>query len=292
MSWGEEDKRMILVIGATGNVGKHVVRGLLAAGRPVRALVRSADAPAHHLPEGVEIARGDLAAPETIRAALGGVDRMYLLPPMVPNMPALEAGAIDEAKKAGVRHIVKHSNMGAPEGPSTMQRWHRAGERLIEASGIAWTFVRPTGFMTNAYAWAETIRTQGAVYSPGGSGKLAVVDPRDIAAVAVRALTESSHEGKAYDVTGPEALSTAEQVAVLAEAIGKPLRYIDVPEPAARDAMRAMGMPDPIVTALLEFMRLVRAGEAAHVSRDVELVTGSPARTFASWVRENVQAFR
>jgi (4-alkanoyl-5-oxo-2,5-dihydrofuran-3-yl)methyl phosphate reductase len=289
---GAEEGAMILVIGATGNVGSEVVRGIVAAGHEVRAFVRGGDGAAEKLPRGVEIARGDLAAPASIAAALEGVDKMYLLAPLVPNMPELEAAAIGAAKNARVKHIVKHSNMGAPEGASTLQRWHRAGEKLIESSGIPWTFVRPTGFMSNAFGWAETIKTQGAVYSPGGTGKLSVVDPRDIAAVAVKALTERGHEGKAYDVTGPQALSTAEQVNTIAEVIGKPLRYIDVPEPAAREGMLKMGMPAPIVEAMIEFMRLVRAGDGAIVSNDVEKVTGRAPRTFAAWARENAAFFR
>jgi uncharacterized protein YbjT (DUF2867 family) len=283
---------MILVIGATGNVGSEIVRQLVDAGEKVRAFVRDEATAARRLPAGVELAPGDLGRPETVNAALRGIDRLYLLPPMVPMLQQLEASAIEAAKRAGVRHVVKQSNIGAPEESTTLQRWHRAGEKLLESSAVAWTFVRPTGFMSNAFGWAGSIKQQQAVYWPGGSGQLSVVDPRDIAAVAVRALLDSGHEGKAYDVTGPAALSTGEQVSILAEAIGKPLRYIDVPEEAARQSMRGLGMPEPIVEALLEFMRLVRTGDAAHVSDDVKQVTGRPARTFADWARENAAAFR
>ncbi len=284
---------MILVIGATGNVGGEVVRQLVAAGETVRAFVRNGDAAAQRLPADVGRAEGDLGQPDTVAAALRGIERVYLLAPMVPHMAQLEANVVDAAQSAGVRLIVKHSNSGAPEEATTMQRWHRAGELRIERSGLAWTFVRPTGFMSNALAWAGSIKGHGMVYSPGGTGRLSVVDPRDIAAVAVRALVEGErHFGKSYEVTGPAALSTEEQVNVVAQTIGKPLRYVDVPEAAARDSMRSMGMPDAIVEALLEFMRLVRAGECAAVSPAVERVTGRPPRTFAQWVQENAAAFR
>jgi uncharacterized protein YbjT (DUF2867 family) len=282
---------MILVIGATGNVGGEVVRQLVQRGERVRAFVRDGAAAAK-LPAGVEVARGDLAHLETLLAALRGVDRMYLLPPMVPAMRELEAGAIRAAEQAGVRHVVKHSNMGATEEASTLQRWHREGEKLLEASRLQWTMVRPTGFMSNALAWAHGIKAEGTVYSPGGDGKLSVVDPRDIAAVAVRALVEPGHEGKAYEVTGREALSTAEQVDTISRAIQKPLRYVDVPESAARQSMLGMGMPAVIVEALLDFMALVRDGKGAVVSDAVEKVTGRPARAFADWVAENARVFQ
>ena len=281
---------MIVVTGATGTVGSETVRQLAARGQKVRAFVR--DTEAASVPPGVEVARGDLRNPESVEVALRGADRLYLLSPMAPDMQELEARVIGAARRAGVRHVVKHSNMGAEGGATAFQRWHRAGEKLLQDSPLTWTFVRPTGFMSNALMWVPTIREQGAVYAPGGNGKLSVVDPRDIASVAVCALTESGHEGKAYDVTGPEALSTAEQVEIVSRAIGKPVRYVDIPEDAARQSMLGMGMPAPVVEGLIEFMRLVRSGAGAVVSHDVETVTRRPARTFAAWVQDNVAAFR
>jgi uncharacterized protein YbjT (DUF2867 family) len=133
-------------------------------------------------------------------------------------MQDLEADAIETARRTGVKHVVKHSNTGAATEQITLPRWHRAGEMLLERSGMAWTFVRPTGFMTNALGWAGMIKAQGAVYAPG-DGKPSLVDPRDIAAAAVKALTESGHEGQAYDVTGHEALSRAEQVETIVRVI-------------------------------------------------------------------------
>jgi uncharacterized protein YbjT (DUF2867 family) len=284
---------MILAIGATGTVGSEVVKQLLVSGQKVRVLARNAEATRRRLGPDVELAIGDLAAPATLDAAMQGIEKLYLLPPLSPLMTELEANAIAAAARAGVAHVVKHSNLGAGEdSPITLPRWHRAGERLIERSGMAWTFVRPTGFMSNALGWTYTIASQGAVYGNGGAGKLSIVDPRDIAAVAATALTQPGHEGKAYDVTGPEALSMAEQVETIARALGKPLHYVDVPDTAARDAMLKQGMPAVIVDAMIEFMQLVRADRAAFVSDAVERVTGRPARTFAAWVRDNLAALR
>jgi len=284
---------MILVTGATGTVGSEAVGQLLEAEQEVRALARDQASAARKLGDHVEIVEGDASQPDTLDAAVDGIERMYLLLPMVPTLPQLDADIIAAAQRAGVRHIVKQSNMGAQnERATTMQRWHRAGERLIERSGIAWTFVRPTGFMSNALGWADTIRSQGIVYAPGGDGKLAVVDPRDIAAVAVASLTEPGHEGKAYDVTGPEALSAAEQVTMIGDEIGKPITHIDIPESAARESMLGTGMPAEIVDALLEFMTDVRAGRSATISSAVEDVTGRPARTFRAWAHDHAAAFR
>lgn len=284
---------MILVTGATGNVGSEVVGQLLAKGQAVRALVRPGGSATRKLGAGVEIAEGDMNRPHTLDTALHGVERMYLLLPMVPALRKWDSDIIAAAGRAGVRHVVKHSNMGARNEPcTTMQRWHRAGEELIEASGIAWTFVRPTGYMTNALGWAEMVKTHGAVYTPGGEGRLSVVDPRDIAAVAVAVLTEPGHEGRAYDVTGPEALSAAEQVKIISDEIGKPITHVDIPESAAHESMLSAGMPAQIAKALSEFMTDVRAGRSATVSDAVPTVTGRPARTFHAWVRENAAAFQ
>jgi (4-alkanoyl-5-oxo-2,5-dihydrofuran-3-yl)methyl phosphate reductase len=283
---------MILVTGATGTVGSEVVRQLLAAGQPVRVLVRPGSA-GPKLSNGAEIAVGDAGRPETIEAALRGVERLYLLLPMTPALRQQDAGIIAAAQRVGVRLVVKHSNMGAQdEAGTTMQRWHRAGEMLIEKSGMAWTFIRPTGYMTNALGWAGMIKSQGAVYAPGGDGRLAVADPRDIAAVAVAALTGPGHEGRAYDVTGPEALSAAGQVKTISDEIGEPVTYIDIPETAAREQMISTGMPAEIAAALTEFMADVRAGRSATVSDAVMKITGHPARTFAAWAHENAAAFQ
>jgi uncharacterized protein YbjT (DUF2867 family) len=174
----------------------------------------------------------------------------------------------------------------------TLGKWHRAGEKLLEGSGIAWTFLRPGGFSSNALGWIGTIKAQGKVYYPTGTGKLAVIDPRDIAASGVAALTTPGHEGKAYDLTGPEALSTGEMCQVLTKVIGKQVDYVDVPDAAARESMLGAGMPAPVVDALLEFTAMVRAGQGAMVTEDVKKLTGQPARSFETWARDFASAFR
>ena len=280
---------MILVIGANGTVGTHLVRELAGAGHRVRALARDAEKAARH-GRGVEVAIGDLSRPDTLAPAMAGVERVFLL----SNGPeALEQGAVDAARAAGVRRVVKLSSMGF--GPSrdalTIGRWHRAVEAHLERSGLAWTIVLAGGFATNALGWSSTIRGQGTVFAATGAGQVAVVDPRDLASVAVAALTGPGHEGRRYEVTGPEALSFADQVAILGAATGRALRFADVPPEAARDGMLRSGMPAPMVEGLLEVMANIKAGGAATVSGDVERVLGRKARTFVAWAAENAAAF-
>src|SRR4028119_592996 len=202
----------ILVMGATGNVGSQVVKQLADTGANVRAAVRSQRKAESLKSEKVSLTEFDTDKPETIEAAFQGVHKVFLLTPLVPNMVELSANLVAAAKKAGVKHIIKSSGMGAEVEPGiTLTRWHRAAEKAIEASGIAFTFVRPNGFMQNyANFNGATIKTQNTFYLPVGDGKVSYIDTRDIAAVAVAALTQDGHEGKAYEVTGLEAISNQE----------------------------------------------------------------------------------
>jgi len=285
---------MILVTGATGNIGSHVVKELVADGHAVRAFVIDEAEARKVLGPKVELAKGKFDDRASLDAALRGIDKMYLLAPFHPSLQsAWEAATIDAAKRAGVKHVVKHSVAGAEYEPGiTLGRSHRAGEKLLEQSGMTWTFLRPAAFMSNALGWVSSVKSQGAVYQPMGEGKMAVIDPRDIAAVAVKALTTPGHEGKAYHLTGPEALSWAQQVKILGDAIGRTLTYVDVPDATAKDAMLGMGMPAPVVDAMLELTNLVRAGHTAQVSNAVQTITGKPARSFEAWARENAAAFK
>jgi (4-alkanoyl-5-oxo-2,5-dihydrofuran-3-yl)methyl phosphate reductase len=280
---------MILVTGASGTVGSEVVRQLAAAGQKVRAMVR--DPKKVSFGPGVEVVRGDFSQPETLSAAVQGVEKVFSLA-SGPEVIAQEPNLYAAAKRAGVKHIVKLSVMGADFEPGiALGRWHRASEKQLEASGVAWTILRPAGFMSNAFQWLGSIKGQGAIYAPTGQGKQGLIDPRDIAAVAVKALTTPGHEGQAYPLAN-EALTTGEQAALLSEAIGKPVQYVDVPEEAARQGMSQAGMPPVLVDAVLEFMGLIKAGYAGATTDAFTKITGQPPRTFAAWARENAPAFR
>lgn len=284
----------ILVLGATGNVGSQVVQQLSGTGANVRAAVRSPGKADALKRDGVALTEFDTNKPETIEAAFQGVDKAFFLTPLVPNMIELSGSLVEAAKKAGVKHIVKSSGMGAEVEPGiTLTRWHRATEKTIEASGIAFTFVRPNGFMQNyANFNGKTIKTQNAFYLPMGDGKVSHIDARDIAAVAVAALTQDGHEGKAYEITGPQAISNQEIAEMISQVVGRTINYIDVPEDVARSEMKQSGMPEVIVEANIELYSIYKAGYASEVTPVVEQVTGKKPITFEQFAKDYVEAFK
>jgi uncharacterized protein YbjT (DUF2867 family) len=168
---------------------------------------------------------------------------------------------------------------------------HRQKEELVEESGIPWTFLRPGAFMSNAFQWVDTIKTQAKVFNPTGDGKLAPISPYDIAAVAALALTSSGHHGKAYDLTGSQLLSTRDQVQILSKAIGKPVECIDLPIEAAVERMKAHGLPEILIQGLRDVWTRTRNGESTFQANEVERLTGRPAQTFETWCREHRSAF-
>jgi uncharacterized protein YbjT (DUF2867 family) len=281
---------MILVTGATGTVGREVVIQLLAAGEQVRGMTRNPSTA--KLDARVELVKGDFASPDTLAKAVDGVERVFSLT-FGPQTGTHERDLAGLAKKAGVRHIVKLSAMGGDgETKNAIRKWHEQGEEAIKATGISWTVVRPGGFMSNALHWRETVRTQGKVFSNYGDGKLPSVHPRDIAAVAVRALTSDGHERKTYHLTGPEALSVGEQVDILSEVLGRRIEYVPITDEVARKGMEKAGMPALLIDALIPFAAFIRSGRAAEVLPTVEEVTSRPALTFLDWAREHAEAFR
>jgi uncharacterized protein YbjT (DUF2867 family) len=278
---------MILVTGATGNVGSELVPQLLAAGEAVRILIRDPDRAAH-LSSTAERVIGDLDKPETLAAACDGIRSVYLI-----SQATQVSGVIEAAKGAGVKHIVRQSTLEAgfdpPVGPG---RWHREAELAIERSGLAFTHLRPTMMMVNTVSWwAPNIRSKRVVFFPGGGGRLSAVDSRDIAAVAAAVLTPPGHSGQAYDVTGPKLMSFGDMVAIISRTIGVDVRYIDVPEAVAGGQMVKFGMQSELVSGLLETMAGVRADKFAYVSDTVPRLTGGPGRTYGDWCAEHVAAF-
>lgn len=183
---------MILVLGATGTTGGEVARQLIAAGERPRLLVRS-PAKAHAFEGKAEIVAGDLDDERSLPAAMRGVDRLYLMSTGT-NFLELETNAVTAAKKAGVRHVVKLSVFGADDPRVMFSHWHHAAEQVLTTSGLAWTMLRPGNFMSNSLAWAPTIKTQGVFHQPSGPGRWAAIDPADISAVAVKALTSPAYE--------------------------------------------------------------------------------------------------
>ncbi|UJR81380.1 NAD(P)H-binding protein [Sandaracinus amylolyticus] len=282
---------MILVTGANGTIGSHVVPRLLARGERVRALVRDA-ARAAKLGPDVEIVVGDLTRPETLDRAFARVDRVFLAT-TGSDLPQQEANAIAAAERAGVGHVVKLSVM-MPEGTPRIgsASWHEASERTLRASRLAWTMLRGGNFASNALAFADPTSPLASVFALAGDGGLAHVDPRDIADVAVLALTSgSAHHGRVYDLTGATPLSYREVVRILASITGKPIVLRERPPAEIRAELLAGGFPADLANAFVGAMSAVREGVWDHVSPDVERLLGRPPRAFEEWARDHAHFF-
>jgi len=276
---------MYLVSGATGNVGSELAAALAGAGEPVRALVRDPDAVV--LPDGAEAVTGDLNHPETLAKALTGVDAVFLLPGYA-DMPGLLARARD----AGVARVVLLSGGSAGSGDLTnaVSRYMIESERAVRASGLPWTIVRPRAFMSNALRWLPQLTAGDEVRVQFPGVRAAVIDPYDIAAVAARALTSGDHEGRTYEVSGPEALLPRDQVAVLGEVLGRDLRCVELSDEETRAELTA-SMPAAYVDAFFDFY-VTGTLDESPVEPTVQQVTGRPPRTFAQWARAHAGDFR
>ncbi|MFB4319789.1 NmrA family NAD(P)-binding protein [Actinomadura sp. 21ATH] len=270
----------ILVTGATGNVGRHVVRELLSDGHKVRALTR--DPARARLPEGVQIAAGDLAVPDSLAAALDGVTAVHLITFDGGNGAALRTGPeiARLAAKAGVRRVTMLWS-GEP-GPV---------EEAVAAEGLPWTTLQPQEFMSNALLWADSVRDEGVVREPFGATRSAMIHEADIGAVAARTLTGDGHAGREYVLTGPEILDMPGKLAVLSEALGRAIRFEELTEEQARERMRRAGASQEAIDHVVGWYA-DPPQEAYTVSPAVERLLGRPARTFAEWARENAGAFR
>ncbi|WP_068067830.1 NAD(P)H-binding protein [Nocardia xishanensis] len=282
---------MILVTGATGNIGRELVRELATREVDFRIFVRDPRR-ADGLPGRARRVVGDLDDAGTYPAALDGVDRLFLLVPGVGIDHARDMVAA--ARVAGVGRIVLLSSCNVMGDPvPAMGRWHHERETIVRDSGISYTILRPGGLMTNAMEWAPIIRAGGIVDDPTGPGRYAPVDPADIAAVAAVVLTEDGHQGAEYYLTGDETLTIAEQVAVIAAAIG---RGIDVREAATPEQAVASrypnGAPPALADAILEGFTLMRQDTTGFRTDTVARILGRRPHTFADWCARNIETFR
>lgn len=280
----------ILVTGGTGTIGRALVEALKQ--RKLEFAVMSSKPGRNDA--GVSFVQGDFADPASLRRAFAGFDTLFLLLPLVPNKLQLAAHAVEAAKAAGIRHIVRSSGAGADASSAvSIARLQGQIDALVAASGIAWTVLRPNFFMQNLVNFSAPQIKAGTVHAPHGeSGAQSLVDVRDIADVAAAVLADPApHAGKTYDLTGPEALTDAEQLAIVSRALGREVRYVDVPEAAAEQAMRQMGMPAEVVDWLMSLNHVVKQGWAAGISDDVRRLSGHPPRRFADFVTENVAAW-
>jgi uncharacterized protein YbjT (DUF2867 family) len=283
---------MILVTGATGNNGQEVVRQLTAAGQRVRALVRAPAEAAKVKGPNVELAAGDFDKPGTLEAALRGVDKAFLLTPVAEHFVHWQRTFIEAAQRAGVKHLVKFSGMGADvRAEIELLRLHGETDDLLRRSGVPFTILQPNSYHQNILSSAETIKTQGAFYWPLKNAAQSTVDIRNISAVAVKALTNSGHEGKTYVITGPEALTFQQAAEKLSAVLGRKIQYVDVSLSAAADGMRKAGMPEWNVRAVSELLGYFASGAAATVTDTVPRLLGSPAISFEQFVKDHRAAF-
>lgn len=288
----------ILVTGATGTLGGEVVKQLSSSTPAVniKAGVHSAQN-VKKVKDGdkVEVVLIDYNKPETLKEALSQVDKLFLLTPDVPNAHELASNLVIEAKKAGIRHIVKQSVMGADlEADVGTFRLHRQAEKIIEQSEIPFTFLRPNEFMQNFVNFhSPSIKGNNAFYIPLEDAKVSLVDVRDIAAVAVKSLTdEDRHKNKTYLITGPEALSYYQAAEILSSATDKKISYVNISEEEARGAMKEMGMSDWLINTISELHDYFRKGNASQVSSAVEEVTGKKPISFSQFAKDYAEAFR
>ena len=283
---------MILVTGATGNNGGEIIAALAAKGRSdIRALVRSPEKEAAKVAAfeklGVDVAQGDLAKPETLGPAFEGVERVLLLSPVNPNTVELQGNGVAAAKAAGVRHIVKFSMIGAAkDSPVPLGQWHAEAEALVEASGLAWTHIRPNDLMRyNTQLLMPTVLTDGVIYDSLGDAKISMVAERDVAEVAAEVLTKKGHEGQRYVLTGPESLSFDDVARELGRALGKEVRYEPISPEQAGKTMLAAGLPPAAVDLVQALRAYERTGANAPTTDTVARLLGRPASPFADTAR-------
>lgn len=290
----------ILVTGATGTLGREVVKQLSGntSDVKIKAAVHSVENTKKVQREKVETIQIDYDKLESLSPAFNGVDKLFLLTHPSTKTVEHESNLVNEAKKSGVRHIVKQSVMGADLNADVeIMRLHRQAEQIIEESGIQFTFLRPNEFMQNFVNFhSHSIKNNNALYLPAQDAKVSIVDVRDIGAVAVKILTngreDGMHNNKVYLITGPEAISYYQAAEILTTATGKKVDYISISDEEARGGMKEMGMDDWLISTILELYTYFRKGYASQVSSAVEEVTGKKPTTFAQFTNDYADTFR
>ncbi|MEU6185743.1 NAD(P)H-binding protein [Nocardia sp. NPDC047038] len=272
---------MIVVTGATGNVGRPLVRALAEAGEKVTSVSRMVT----EAPAGVRFHQADLAEPQSLGPALHGAEALFLLtsPGFMANG---DIGAVvDIVRSVGVRRVVLLSSHGVGTGRHASHL-----EDAVKQSDLEWTMLRPGNFHSNAFQWADTVRTQRMVAAPFGDVAVPAIDPADIAEVAAVALREPGHGGAIYTLTGPEPISPRQQTAAIGDALGEPVQFVELSQAEAKARMLEY-LPEPVVDATLGALGTPSADEQ-RVYPDVEQLLGRPPHTFTEWAARNIAAFR
>ena len=282
-------KIKVLVTGATGNTGSLLVPALLRAGVDVRILVRD-EAKAKPLKDlGAEVVLGDLDKPETILPAVKNVDKIYLLTWNGETQLQQAKNVIDAAKKSGNPHIVRHSMWGS-ENSRIIKQGYKI-EEILKESGLPWTILKPTFYMQNTMMAAQTISSNGVIYWDMKDGKLGMIDVRDIADAAFAVITGKDHEGKEYILTGPEAISFNDVAKIFSNVLDTEIKYVSVPGEAALQSMVGMGLPEWIAKGYVELSEGFSENFANSTTRNVEILTGHPSRSFEQFASDFAQVF-
>ena len=284
----------VLVTGATGTVGSHLVRELQARHMPARVFTRNPAQARALLGTGAETAVGDFADPASVTAAMTGIGQVYLASPNHPRQAAWEITVIDAAAMAGVRRIVKQSTIGAETG-SECGFWDAHGriESHLLAAPVPAVLVKANFFMSNLLASAETVRGAGAIYLPAAGAKVAMVDPRDVAAAAAAILAagDARHDRRSYQLSGPDAVTFDDVAAALSTVTGRAIGFVPVPDQAARAQLAQAGWPDWYAANLVRLFGLLRGGAAANVTSDVHGLTGRQPRSITEFLTDHASAF-
>jgi uncharacterized protein YbjT (DUF2867 family) len=283
---------MILITGASGSVGKTVLREAIGKEPKVRAMYRSKEEAAK-APAGCEPVLADFSDKQSLRGAMEGVTSVFLVCSPIPQLVELESNVVDVCKDSGVKHVVLNSAMGAGDCGKSFPSWHRKVEDKLKPSGMSYTILRPNGFLQNIVAFhAPSIRTQGGFYQAMGDAKVSYLDVGDIAAVAVKALQGGAHSGKIYELNGPEAISNEELAKRISKVSGRAVNFVDIPEAAQREAMLGLGMPEWQVTALLELQQYYKQGGGAKTDGLLKSLLGREPVTLDQYLNANAREFR
>lgn len=285
---------MIGVFGGTGKIGGEVIKALRAKGAPFKCIVRDPQAAAQKLGRDVALAPGDLSDTDSLLAAFAGLDRLFLICGLHPDLAQLETNAIEAAKRAGVSAIVKSSAaepMIAADSPTLIGRQHLPAERALKESGLSWTILRPTFLMQNSLSQTARVVNEGKLAMPVRPDvEISFVDTRDIGASAAVVLTEDGHENRIYTLTGVR-ITLGEAVDTFGRTLGREIEYVFVPEETARSNMAQHGMPEWMKEHFLGIGRLLSEGRLTELTDDVRRITGREPHDYASYVSNNAKAF-